>query len=149
MKVSDRGRALIKQREGVRTRAYQDSVGIWTIGVGHTSAAGEPHVSAGMLITPAQVDSILADDLWQFEAAVNSLGLTFADHEFDALASLAFNIGAGAFRGSTVARRLSMHNKPGAADAMLMWNKAGGRVVPGLDARRHAERLQFLTPYAS
>jgi lysozyme len=148
MKTSAKGIAAIEQREGSRTRAYQDSVGIWTIGVGHTSAAGFPRVTPGMVITQAQVDSILAQDLHQFEDAVNSLGVTLADHEFDALVSLAFNIGAGAFRSSTVARRLKAGDKQGAADAFTMWEKAGGRVIQGLIRRRASEITQFHTPYA-
>jgi len=63
MRTSVAGRAAIKRREGEKLSAYKDSVGIWTIGVGHTSAAGAPEVKAGMKITAAQSDEILARDL--------------------------------------------------------------------------------------
>lgn len=153
MKTTAKGRVLIEQREGIRLTAYRDSVGIWTIGVGHTSVAGLPHVTPGMTITKAQCDEILSRDLMQFEKAVSKLtgGAGLADHEFDALVSLAFNIGAGDFLGSTVARRLAKGDKAGAADAFLMWNKGtikGQKVVlPGLTTRRQAERKQFLNGY--
>lgn len=148
MKTSAKGRALIQQREGVRLKAYLDSVGIWTIGVGHTSAAGPPTVKPGMTITQAECDEILSRDLIQFEQAVSAgAGSTpLADHEFDACVSLAFNIGAGAFRGSTVARRLRIGDKDGAAEAFLMWARAGKNATL-LMPRRKAERLQFLHPY--
>lgn len=149
MKTTAKGRALIEQREGIRLKAYRDSVGIWTIGVGHTSAAGIPTVTPGLTITKAECDEILSRDLAQFERAVSEPtgGASLADHEFDALVSLAFNIGAGAFRGSTVARRLAKGDKAGTADAMLMWDKAGGKALPGLTTRRQAERKQFLNGY--
>lgn len=147
MQTSARGRALIAQREGVRLKAYTDSVGVWTIGVGHTSVAGPPHVSPGMTITAAEVQDILASDLAKFEAAINAaVKMLLADHEFDALSSLAFNIGDGEFTGSTVVRKLNAGDRHGAADAFLMWKNAGGK--PILLKRRQSERLQFLTPYS-
>lgn len=147
MQTSARGRALIEQREGVRLKSYTDSVGVWTIGYGHTSAAGPPHVSPGMTITAKEADDILTADLVKFEAAVNAaVKVAMADHEFDALASLALNIGPGAFTGSTVVHKLNSGDRHGAADAFLMWRNAGGR--PILLKRRQSERLQFLTPYS-
>lgn len=146
MKTSARGRALIELREGSKLHAYQDSVKVWTIGVGHTSAAGEPHVTPGMSITQEQCDEILSRDLVKFEQAVSAaVKIPLADHEFDALVSLAFNIGPGAFAKSTVVRRLNANDKVGAAEAMLMWANAGGR--PILLGRRKAERRQFLSGY--
>lgn len=61
MKMSASGRSQLIQREGFKTKAYKDSVGIWTIGVGHTSAAGKPTVAPGMVITKAEVEQILTD----------------------------------------------------------------------------------------
>lgn len=145
MRTSNRGRSLITLREGSRTTAYQDSVGVWTIGVGHTAAAGEPHPKRGMTITTAEVDEILQRDLRATETVVDRyVTVPLEQHEFDALVSLVFNVGSGAFSRSTVRRRLNAGNRRGAADAFLMWNKAGGRVVAGLTTRRRAEREQFL-----
>lgn len=147
MQTSARGRALIEQREGVRLKAYTDSRGIWTIGCGHTGAAGPPHVSPGMTITAAEADDILSADLAKFEAAINAaLKIALADHEYDACVSLAFNIGDPEFCGSTVLHKLNAGDRHGAADAFLLWKNSGGR--PILLKRRQAERLQFLTPYA-
>ena len=143
MKTTIEGRRLIEAREGVRLKAYRDSVGIWTIGVGHTSAAGPPAVVPGLGITAAQASDILSQDLAQFERAVaQAVTVPLASHEFDALVSLAFNIGAGAFARSTLVRRLNAGDRAGAAEAFLMWANAGGKQV--LLRRRKAERRQFL-----
>ena len=124
MKLSDRGRKLLMDREGCKLKAYKDSVGVWTIGVGHTSGAGPPAVKSGMTITQAQADAIFADDLAEFEAEADQL-LTAEckQHEFDAYVSLAFNIGGGAFASSTTLERFNRGDVAGAAEAILWWNK--------------------------
>lgn len=146
MQTSSAGRAAIMQREGVVLTAYLDSVGILTIGVGHTSAAGPPKVTKGMKITRAEADQILARDLRTFEAAVNSaVKIPLSQNEFDALVSLAFNIGAGAFKKSTLVKKLNAGDRKGAAEQFLVWVKAGGKTLQGLVNRRRSERLQFLS----
>lgn len=70
MKMTDEGRKRLTLREGVRTTAYLDTEGVWTIGIGHTSAAGAPKVTKGLTITVAEVDAIFARDLVQYEKAV-------------------------------------------------------------------------------
>ncbi|MBK3745859.1 lysozyme [Paraburkholderia aspalathi] len=150
MKTTEYGRKLIEQREGVRLTAYQDSVGIWTIGAGHTSAAGAPKVTKGMAITAAEAAAILSRDLAIFESAVSSaVKVTLNQNEFDALVSLAFNIGAGAFKSSTLLKKLNAGDRAGAADQFLVWNKVtvdGKKVeLKGLNTRRQAERKQFMT----
>lgn len=149
MQTSPSGRAAIARREGNVLKAYVDSVGVLTIGVGHTSAAGAPKVVKGMTITAAESDAILARDLASVEASVSALvKVPINQNEFDALVSLVFNIGAGAFKGSSVLRNLNAGNRAGAADAMLAWNKGtiGGKKVAlrGLTTRRQDERRQFL-----
>jgi GH24 family phage-related lysozyme (muramidase) len=145
MKMSAAGRAALSKREGNKLRAYRDSVNILTIGVGHTSAAGVPVVTAGMTITAEESDAILSRDLVKFEAAVrDAVKVPVEQHEVDALVSIAFNIGGGAFAKSTLVRKLNAGDRAGAANAFLSWNKAGGRVIDGLTTRRKAERLQFL-----
>jgi lysozyme len=149
MQTSPAGRAAIARREGNVLKAYLDSVGVLTIGVGHTSAAGPPKVTKGLTITAAQSDEILARDLAGVEASVSSLvKVPLNQNEFDALVSLVFNIGAGGFKGSSVLRNLNVGNRAGAADAMLAWNKGtvkGKKVaLPGLTNRRQEERTQFL-----
>ena len=73
MKMTEQGRKLLMEREGCRLKAYKDSVGVWTIGVGHTSGAGPPHVKAGMTITQAHAEIIFADDVAEFEEGVSAL----------------------------------------------------------------------------
>lgn len=140
MQTSAAGRAAIAQREGNKLKAYTDSVGVLTIGVGHTSAAGPPKVTKGLTITAAQSDEILSRDLATFEAAVNkAVKVPLSQGQFDALVSLAFNIGSGAFAKSTLVKRLNAGNVAGAADAFMMWNKP--KEIIG---RRKTEQKQFL-----
>lgn len=146
-RTSVNGRQLIRQREGERFTAYQDSIGVWTIGVGHTAAAGLPHPVKGMTITPQQSDAILSDDLKEFEDVVHAaIKVPMTQNEFDALVSLALNIGGGNFSKSTLVKKINSLNKAEAADQFLVWNKAGGKVLAGLTTRRKSERKQFLTP---
>ncbi|MCJ8053914.1 lysozyme [Shinella curvata] len=144
--TSPSGRKALTQREGNVLTAYQDSIGIWTIGVGHTSAAGLPSVAKGLKITAAESDEILSRDLKTFEAGVRAaVKVPLNQNEFDALVSLAFNIGVGAFSKSTLVKKLNAGDRAGAADQFLVWNKAGGKTLKGLTTRRQAERKQFLS----
>lgn len=146
MKTSLAGLDLIKRWEGCRLKAYQDSVGVWTIGYGLTSAAGIVPVTAGMTVTQRQADAYLIEALAKYEAAVTkALTRTPTQPQFDAMVSLCYNIGPGAFAGSTLVRRFNAGDIAGAADAFLMWNKAGGKVLQGLVNRRKDERALFLT----
>lgn len=141
MRTSPAGRASIMQREGVRLKAYRDSVNVLTIGVGHTGRASPPSVTAGMSITALQADQFLASDLAPMENAVNgAVRAPLTQSQFDACVSLAFNIGAGGFASSTVVRKLNKGDYAGAADAFLLWEKPAV-----LKSRREAERRQFLS----
>lgn len=146
MKVNQAGLELIKRFEGLRLRAYQDVAGIWTIGYGHIK-----NVVAGMKISAAEAEEFLKEDLAEVEAALKKLiTVKVNSNEFDALASLVFNIGTGAFKNSTTLRQLNKDNRLAAADAIELWNKAtvNGKkvVIAGLAARRAAEKGLFLTP---
>lgn len=151
--TSPKGIKLIQDFEGFRGTAYLCPAKVWTIGWGHTSAAGDPPVRKGMIINRAQGEQILKSDLRKFEAKVRDLIAkakvdTVLQHEFDAFVSLAFNIGLGAFAGSTVLKRYLRGDKAGAAESILAWNRAtvnGVKVVlAGLSRRRQAERALFL-----
>lgn len=149
MKTSRTGIDLLKRWEGCRLTAYQDSVGVWTIGYGLTSAAGIIPVNKGLTITQQQADDYLAQSLVKYEAAVSkALTRTPTQPQFDAMVSLCYNIGGSAFAGSSVVKRFNSGDINGAADAFLMWNKAGGKVVQGLVNRRADERKLFLTTVA-
>lgn len=149
MRTSAAGRALIARHEGLRLDAYRDAVGVWTIGYGHTAAAGAPKPVAGMRITAAEADAILARDLARFEAAVGRLVTgTLGQNEFDALVSFAFNLGEGNLGASTLLRKLNAGDRAGAAAEFARWNKAGGKVLAGLTRRRAEEAALFRAPAA-
>ncbi|WP_082478740.1 lysozyme [Methylobacterium sp. Leaf102] len=143
MELSAIGEAVLIAREGRRLKAYRDSVGVWTIGIGHTSAAGAPLVTAGLTISAAECDAIFARDIRQYVAAVRKgLKVTVPQHVFDALVSICFNIGPGGFTGSTFLKRINAGDMAGARDAILMWQKPAAIIT-----RRQAEAEQFVTPY--
>lgn len=147
MHTSDAGRTFLLIEEGVRLKAYKDAVGVWTIGAGHTSAAGPPRVVAGMTITSGEVMEILSRDLLTYERAVldATKGIALKQHEFDALVSLCYNIGPGNFQKSSVLRHLIAKRYQQAGVSFSLWNKAKGRVLSGLTKRRRKERTMFLT----
>ena len=147
MRTGDAGVALIKRFEGLELEAYQDSVGIWTIGYGHTSAAGTPEVKPGMRVTEEEAEAILRQDLQKFERDVDgAVKVDLNQNEFDALVSFTFNVGIGNLKSSTLLRKLNRDDRIGASEEFPRWNKAGGRVLTGLVRRRAAEKALFLEP---
>ena len=134
------GVSLIKSFEGLRLRAYQDAVGVWTIGYGTTRG-----VKPGQEISEAQAESLLKTDLDRFEAAVNqSVRVPINDNQFAALVSFTYNVGSGALKSSTLLRKLNRRDIYGASREFPRWNRAGGRVLAGLTRRRKAEQALFL-----
>lgn len=129
------GLQLIESFEGLRLNSYQDSVGVWTIGYGHTQG-----VKAGQTITQQQAQAFLQQDLGVAEAAVNGHNLTLTDNQFAALVSFTFNLGGGNLN------KLLSQGLAAAPDRILLFDHAGGKVLPGLTRRRQAERALFLTP---
>jgi len=146
MKVSLDGLNLIKRWEGCRLKAYRDSVKVLTIGYGHTSAAGQPVVTESMTITQKQADDMLARDLGKYEDAVQrAITKPATQHQLDAMTSLCYNIGPGAFAKSSIVRKFNAGDVAGAANSFLLFNKAGGKVLTGLTRRREDEKKLFLT----
>jgi lysozyme len=147
MKINRAGFDLIKRFEGCKLKAYQDVAGVWTIGYGHTAAAGGPSPMRGMKISQIEADYILEGDLMKFEAAVSrALTRPANENQFAAMVSLCFNIGDGAFAKSSVFKFFNAGEMAKAANSFLLWNRAGGMVVPGLVKRRAAEMALFLAP---
>lgn len=146
MKISNDGILLIKKFEGCSLAAYQDSVGVWTIGYGWTQpVAGKP-VGRGMTITQNTAEQLLLTGLSQYEAGVTNLvNKPLTQHQFDALVSFAYNLGIKSLGTSTLLKKLNAGDYQGAADEFPKWNKAGGKVLNGLIARRAAERSLFLS----
>lgn len=141
MNLSPKGLALIREHEGLRTQAYRCAAGVWTIGYGSTG----PHVTRGLLISAEQAEILLRIDLVRFEAAVRRFALPASQNQYDALVSLAFNIGVDAFARSTLLRRHIACDFAGAAAEFGRWTKAKGRELPGLVRRRAAERALYLS----
>lgn len=146
MQTSEKGIALIKQFEGCKLTAYQDSVGVWTIGYGWTQPVDGKPIRAGMTIKQETAERLLKTGLVGYESDVSRLvkvGLT--QGQFDALVSFTYNLGARSLSTSTLLRKLNAGDYAGAADEFLRWNKAGGKVLNGLTRRREAERALFLS----
>ena len=139
MNIGERGLALIREFEGVRLAAYLDSVGVPTIGYGHTKG-----VQMGDTCSQEQADQWLKEDCADAEDCVNSaVSVPLTQCEFDALVSFVFNLGCGAFRKSTLLRKLLDSDYDGAAIEFRKWDKAGGQVLAGLTRRRAAEARLF------
>jgi lysozyme len=137
---SGNGLALTEQFEGCRLTAYQDQVGVWTIGYGHTG----PDVTPQLTITQDQAQDLLAQDVCSAAACVNNVvTIQLSQEEFDALVDFVFNLGAGAFTGSTMLRDLNAGDITAAATQFDLWDHAGGAVVAGLLRRREAETAMF------
>ncbi|BAP37796.1 putative lysozyme [Acinetobacter guillouiae] len=144
MKISANGINLICGFEGLELKAYDDGVGIWTIGYGTTVINGVK-VKKGDTCTNEQAKSYMAQDLKKFESAVNtSVKVPLNQNQFDALVSLTYNIGTGAFKDSTLLKKLNAKDYKGAAAQFDRWNRGGGRVLAGLVKRRKAEMELFL-----
>jgi lysozyme len=140
---SNNGLSLTEQFEGCKLTAYQDQVGVWTIGYGHTGH----DVAAGLTITQDQAQNLLAQDVTSAAACVNkSVTVALNQNQFDALVDFVFNLGAGAFLSSSLLRDLNAGNFTAAAAQFNAWDHAGGVVVPGLLRRRQAETALFTTP---
>jgi lysozyme len=142
MTTSAAMRAMIENWEGNELTAYQDMVGVWTIGYGHTGS----DVYEGLTISQAEADELLSDDLHSFEIGVTNLvgDAATSQQQFDAMVSFSYNLGLGALGGSEV---LSYHlagNYPAAAADFNHWANAGGHQVQALLNRRNGEAAVYL-----
>lgn len=140
---STKGIALTKRFEGLKLAAYQDQVGRWTIGYGHTSLA----VHGGLIITQEQADQLLLSDLAAAITCVNhSVTSQISQNQFDALVDFVFNLGCTSLLLSTLLRMTNASEFTPAAKEFLRWDHAGGKVVPGLLKRRQAEMTLYQKP---
>ena len=140
MKISDAGIDLIKEFEGCKLAAYQDSVGVWTVGFGATGG----DVCQGLTITQDDAEKRLRKHLEGVERAIGRLvSVPLTQGEFDALCSFVYNLGEGALAKSTLLKMLNASDYDGAAQQFLRWNRAGGQVLAGLTRRREAEMRRF------
>ncbi len=146
--LSKKGFDFLRRWEGCKLKAYKCSAGVWTIGYGHTKNAKE-----GQVISQLLADDLLLEDVWYFEQGVRDLvKIPVTQEQFDALVSFGFNVGldqdeddkAEGLGDSTLLKKLNAGDYEGAGDQFLLWDKAKGKVVPGLSRRRRAERALFL-----
>lgn len=146
MSVSNKGVDLICEFEGKRLVAYDDGVGVWTIGFGTIKYPSGNRVKKGDTCTLEQAKEYMRHDLIEFEHAVNSsVKAPLNQNQFDALVSLAYNIGSSAFKSSTLVKKLNAGDYKGAADQFNVWVNAGGKRMQGLVNRRDREKLLFLS----
>jgi len=130
---------FIKKWEGLSLDAYRDVAGVWTIGYGHTGTA-----HSGMKITEKEAEELLKKDLeWAEEAVLDNVKVDLKQNEFDALVSFTYNVGAGAFKRSTLLRKLNEGDFDAAASEFSKWIYANGRVIKGLRNRRADEARLF------
>lgn len=140
MKTSSKGVSLIKQFEGCRLTAYKCPAGVWTIGYGHTAG-----VKQGEVITQQTADDYLRNDLTTYENAVLKYDniYHFNQNQFDALVSFTYNCGSGNLKSLTQSGKRTIAQ---IGEKLLLYNKAGGVVLRGLQHRRAAEKQLFDTP---
>jgi lysozyme len=156
VKVSDKCIQQIKQDEGVRSKPYQCPALLWTIGVGHVIDPSHARVKLAdrkglpipdgwdRVLSNDEIDEILRKDLARFEAGVLRLiKVPMTQGQFDALVSFSFNVGLGNLQNSTLRMKMNREDYAGAAEQLLVWTKAGGRVLPGLVKRRTHEKEMF------
>ena len=131
MKVSDKGIAELLSHEALVTAPYKDSVGVWTIGVGHTASAGKPNpqtMEKGVQVPVEDMIALFRTDLAKFEDGVNkAVKVPLAQHEFDALVSFHFN--TGAIGRASFVKKLNAGDRLGAANGMLEWKKPA-EIIP-------------------
>ena len=142
MKIDKYGEKLIKQFESCKLTAYKadKSEKYYTIGWGHYGA----DVKADMVITQEQADLMLVSDIKKFEKYVNATGLELNQNQFDALVSFTYNCG-----NANLKKLITNRTLPEISDALLLYNKSGGKVLTGLVRRRETEKKLFDTPIAT
>ena len=140
MAIAESTLSFITKEEGSKNKAYHDSKGLLTIGVGHLIRSDEAHL-VNTVLTDEQIKDLLKSDLKRCSEAVEAaVKVPLQQPQFDALYSLCFNIGPTAFKNSTVVRKINENDLKGAADAILMWNRPAV-----LQKRRQRERDLFLS----
>jgi len=139
MIISNTGVELLTHFEGLELEAYQDSVGVWTIGYGHTKG-----VFPGMKITKSQAANMLKSELNEYQGYITDMvKVQLSQCQYDALVCWVYNLGPTNLRSSTLLKVLNQRDKFLVPEQIRRWNKAGGKVLKGLVRRREAEALLF------
>lgn len=150
MDISQNGLKFIKDHEGCILKPYNDSVGYATIGIGHLIGkrpVNEADKKQYAVFAEADALTLLHTDVSQFVQGVNTLvtNKDITQNQFDAMVSLAFNVGMGNFANSSVLKYTNTKQYDKASASFLLWNKAGGKVLAGLTKRRQNESKLYLT----
>jgi len=158
MKVSPKACEVIRHHEGVRYRPYRCPAALWTIGVGHVLYPEQAKIPMAERMnfplrpednrqfTKEEVDGILRADLQRFERGVHSFcPVPLTQGMYDSLVSFSFNVGLGTLQRSTLRQKLLRGDKAGAAEELLKYCMAGGKILRGLQNRRIDERAMFLS----
>ena len=158
MNVSPKAVAMIKHHEGVRQKPYRCPAKLWTVGVGHVlypeqgklpidqRDAFNIKIEDFRIFSMEEVDAILRADLDRFERGVERyITAPLTQGMFDALVSFSFNVGLGTLQRSTLRQKLNRGDKEGAAEELLKYCMAGGKILKGLQTRRLDERALFLS----
>lgn len=141
LRTNSAGLDIIKESEGLELKAYICPAGVWTIGYGHTK-----DVKPGDVLTEEQAENLLIDDLKIYEGYVRKyVNVDLNKNQFSALVSFVYNIGPLNFKNSTLRRKLNKKLFAEAANEFSRWNKAGGKILPGLVKRRAKEKALFLS----
>jgi lysozyme len=137
--ISEEGISLIKKFEGCELRSYQDAVDVWTVGYGHTK-----DVKPGQMITKEEAEEMLIEELTEYCSYVETaVEVPLHQNQFDALVSWTYNLGPTNLNSSTMLKKLNAGEYEDIPEQIKRWNKAGGKVLPGLERRRLAESLLF------
>ena len=140
MRMSAAGLATVKEFEGLRLKAYKCPASVWTIGYGHTSAAGNPIVTPELVITKDEAEEVLARDMEQYEEGVRKyVKVDLTQGQFDALVDFAYNAGVGALQKSTLLKKVNAQKFDEVPAEFMKWTRGGGKELPGLVRRRRAE----------
>jgi lysozyme len=148
MKVNAEGYALLKKFEGCVLKAYKCPAGVWTIGFGNTFYEDGTKVKEGDVITQQRADELAKYIVEQFATSIRAMiKQPLSENQFSACVSLAYNIGTGGFKKSSVLRKLNANpTDPTIADSFRLWNKGGGVILKGLVRRREAEIALYFKP---
>lgn len=146
MNISAEGLDFIKRFEGVRNRPYRCSAGLWTVGVGHLIGDGKLLPKDwNRVFSEKEINDLLANDIRKFERGIRMyIKVPLRQCEYDSLCSFAFNLGLGTLQRSTLRQKINRGDKEGAAQTLLKYCYAGGKVVRGLQIRRQAEYKMFM-----
>ena len=145
MKTSQRGLDLIKRYEGIKLKPYRCPAGLWTVGCGHLIGNGNMLPDSwNRKFTIEEVNALLATDVCRFERGIERhISAKLTQGMFDALVSFSFNVGLGTLQRSSLRQKINRGDYEGAKKVLLKYNKAGGKVLKGLDNRRKDEAALF------